>query len=85
MSIKNKTPFITFLDCKLANDAIKRYLSIAEPTAQDAFALGAQLMYFGQKLTTESGFPLEPATIEAKVLLAKIVDLVSMPTINPEG
>jgi hypothetical protein len=50
---------------------------------QELFALGAQLLYVGQALTELSQFKLEPSSIEGKVIVSKIVELIEMKTINP--
>jgi hypothetical protein len=56
------------------------YTLVNEP---ELFALGAQLLYVGQALTELSNFRLEPASIEGKVIVSKIVELLEMKTITP--
>jgi hypothetical protein len=48
----------------------------------DVFSLGAQLLYYGQKLTEISDYKLEPASLETRVLLTKITQLLEMETIS---
>lgn len=48
------------------------------------FALGAQMLYVGQALTELSGFKLEPASQDGRLIVSKIVALLEIATINPE-
>lgn len=58
--------------------------SNASQLRQDTiFGLGAQMLYVGQALTELSGFKLEPASMEGKLIVSKIVELKEMGTIKP--
>jgi len=66
-------------------NALFNFRNKPEHHAEDSFALGAQIMYLGQRLTDLSGHTLNPVTTEGKVLLHNIVKLLEMPTIEVIG
>lgn len=58
----------------------KRYLN--QPENAQLFATGAQLLYLGQALTEASGYKLEPASPETRLILSRVVSLLEMITIK---
>lgn len=78
------------MEVKLAQNLLEQQLSklkgilLTGGGKDEVFAIGAQLLYIGQALTEASGFKLEPATIEGRALVSKIVAFLEMHTINPE-
>lgn len=78
------------MEVKLAQNLLEQQLTklkgiqLTGGGNDEVFAIGAQLLYIGQALTEASGFKLEPATLEGRAVVSKIVALLEMHTINPE-
>jgi hypothetical protein len=72
------------LTSQLLSTQIAKYTALGAQKIDSAttFALGAQLLYFGQMLTELSNFKLEPATLEGRQIISKIVELVELKTIE---
>jgi hypothetical protein len=72
------------LTSQLLSTQIAKYTALGAQKIDSAttFALGAQLLYFGQMLTELSNFKLEPATLEGRQIISKIVELAEMKTIT---
>jgi hypothetical protein len=72
------------LNAQLISIQIAKYNALGQQKidAATTFALGAQLLYFGQVLTELSNFKLEPATLEGRSIISKIVELAEMKTIT---
>lgn len=71
------------LTTELLNSRVKQFNLSGASKFNDGeiFALGAQLLYLGQSLTELSNFKLEPATVESREILAKIVEGLNTNTI----
>lgn len=53
-----------------------------QPENEQLFATGAQLLYLGQALTEASGYKLEPASPETRLILSRVVSLLEMITLK---
>ncbi len=73
---------IEFIKRAINEYEAKKEINSNDVTKEDAFSLGAQIMFIGQQITSISDFKLEPASIEGKVVLHEITKLFEMPTIG---
>lgn len=70
---------------KESNRVVMEFCSKQVVSNSDIFSLGAQLLYFGQRLTEISEYKLTPGSQEAKDILAQITHNIQIiePTTSP--